>query len=521
MRSPEKPYATEGNLSAVLHEARFAGGIAAGGQRSGFSGNMYTRDALRMMLDTMDHYPAMTRELLGILPQLQGTKNDAATNESLDALPHQVFRQVSGGIRLSDKQVEIAEYWTHKWGVPLETSEAEGKHFTIYNSSDGPLLYIITLAKFSQLPAGRGVMNGMYTHRPTGDTRTIGEAARRCVDFIMRSISWSQSKGSGLYVVPNTNPLQTSPSGVMRDGFDSYYYPNGDIGEPVDFSFMAYIDNQALAFEALTVAATVLFPDDPLAPTWLATAAKLRERTNELAWMGNTYATAVDLHNQPVNLEGTAALEPLNGPFLHFADGPDYVRALVEWLYCDDVMTPIGPRMISRKFERFEGEYYAYQGTGTVWPYVNGVIARGLRNSWGLYTPSRDLGVDRTLGFFNRTGEAVELGFVDREFSQPDYNPYRDRKISIGAATIAAADLGQLDQGWSATAGLREIWDWQNGFPHEKPGTWQNALARRVLELIEANPPASAGQPAQEFYIDFEKGERLKDERARAMNLAA
>lgn len=134
-------HANEGNLLMVLHEARYSGGLAASGQRAGFGGNLFTRDTCRVLRDTMEKMPSMTRELLSILPQMQGVELNEATNEFPDAMPHQVFRQISGGRRLPDEQVANVEYWTSKWDVPMQYNETDGKWFAIYNSSDGPLLW--------------------------------------------------------------------------------------------------------------------------------------------------------------------------------------------------------------------------------------------------------------------------------------------------------------------------------------------------------------------------------------------
>jgi hypothetical protein len=101
-------FATEGGLSAVLHGARFAGGIAASGQNAGFGGNLFTRDACRMILDVMAPYPWLAREMLGVLPQEQGIQHDSSTNEFPDALPHQVFREVVGGRYAPSAQVEAS-----------------------------------------------------------------------------------------------------------------------------------------------------------------------------------------------------------------------------------------------------------------------------------------------------------------------------------------------------------------------------------------------------------------------------
>lgn len=521
---PNFRYANTGNLLIALHETRFAGGIAASGQRAGFGGNLFTRDAARMMRDTMDKTPSMTRELLSILPQMQGMDFNEATNEFPDAMPHQTFRQIAGGRRLPDKQVENVEYWTDKWGVEMQYNKTDGKHFTIYNSSDAPLLYLITLAEFRRLPEGKDVMNDEFLHRPTGKVRTVGEAGRRSVEAIMHFLKESEAAGSGLYVVPNTNPSQTSPSGVMRDGFDSYYYPEGETGTPVDFSFLAYIDNQALAYEALMLAANELYPDDDEAQEWRVKAEELRERTMNAFWMEGAqfFAAAVDKNNKQVALESNAAAEILNGPFLKdLKNGPDFVRGILKWLYGPSVMTPVGPRMISRKFERFEGEYYAYQGTGAVWPHASGIIAKGLRNHWDIYGPSYDIGVRRTLGLLDRASEAVELAYVHRESNEPIYNPYPLEIHAVGAVAIAAAELGQEDQGWAVTAGLREIWDWQRGVPEERPGSWQRALARQVMDLAADIPPASEGKPTASYYVDLERGKELKQKRAQEMGLSA
>lgn len=517
------PYATEGNLSAVLHEARFAGGIAASGQGADFGGNLFTRDACRMMRDTMDRYPSMTRELLSTLPQMQGTEVNEATNEFPNAMPHQTFRQIVGGRRLPDKQTETAEFWTNKWGVEMRHNETDGKWFTIYNSSDGPPLYLITLAEFSKLPKGKGVLKDEFIHKPTGEKRTVGEAGRRCVDAIMHAITESEHKGSGLYAVPNTNPKQTSPSGIMRDGFDSYYYPEGEFGRAVDFKFLAYIDNQALAYEALLAAADELYPDDEQAPAWRAKAEEIRERTIKAFWMEDAqfFAAAVDLSGQQVGLESSAGAEILNGPLLKFADGPDYVRAILKWLYSPQVMTPIGPRMISRRFDEYEGEYYSYQGTGAVWPVVNGIIAKGLRNHWDIYLPSYDIGFRRTLGLLNREWEAVEVAFAHRESNQHVYNPHPGEIRVLGATTIAAAELGQKDQGWTASAALREIWDWKHGLREERHGSWQRAVTEQLMDAVISIRAVDRDVPVHPYFVDLERGKELKARRAARLGLAA
>jgi hypothetical protein len=517
--APRDTYVTEDNLSAVILDARFAGGIAASSQSEGYGGQLFSRDALRVMHDTMNRYPQMTRELFSIIPQMQGTELNESTNEFPDSLPHQTFRQFVSGRRLPDRQVEEAELWTGKWGVEMQFSEEEGKHFSVYNSSDAPLLYLITLSEFCELPESQGVLRDEYFHRPTGETRNVGEAARRCIDFILQRIKESETRGSGLYVVPNTNPLQTSPSGVMRDGFDSYYHPVGEYGQPADFGFMAYVENQALAFDALRAAAK-MFPDDEDAPLWLNTAAQLQKRGLEAFWMPESglFAAAIDSDGTQVKLKSTAMAELLNSDFLKVPEGPSYVRAIVKWLYSKDVMTAAGPRMLSREHAAYEGDYYPYQGTGAVWPYVNGVIAEGLRDHWDLPSLSYDVSVMRTLGSLEQAGSALELLYIHKETGEAIYRP--SIAASIGTTAIAA-ELGNNHQTWTASMGLRELRAWRESPRREQAGTWQRALARQVMMMAVDTPPATANRHYGQYYADAAWANKLKAARARRLDLAA
>lgn len=165
--------------------------------------------------------------MLGVLPQEEGVQHDSSTNEFPDALPHQVFREVVGGRYAPSAQVEAVERWAGIWGVPLRTDPTGARTLVIFNSSDAPLLYLVSLGAFCRLPGGRIVLGDRFIHRPTGEVRTVAEAARRCIVFVARVLSTARDSGLDLYAVPNTNPRQTSPSGVMRDGFDAYYRPGG------------------------------------------------------------------------------------------------------------------------------------------------------------------------------------------------------------------------------------------------------------------------------------------------------
>ena len=511
-------FCTKGTMAAILHDCRFAGGISASGQSAGFGGNLFTRDTLRVVRDVIGlrGYGSFVREILGVLPQWQGIEEDPSTNELPDALPHQVFRQVVGGRRLPDSQMETAEYWTGKWGVEMKSHPDNGRQFVLYNSSDGPLLYLIALSEFCRV-AGYGVLRDTFRHWPTGTDRTVGEAARRCVDYIVGAVGRSEDAGLGLYGVPNANPKQTSPSGVMRDGFDAYVRPDGRAAE---YAFAAYCENQALVYEALVVAACELFPEDAQAKYWLSLADELRRRTIDRLWTGSFFAAAIDTHG-PIETASSAVFEMLDGPFFDgLADGPEYVKAIVTRLYQPDFMTAIGPRMVSLEHSGLEGDYYAYQGSGAVWGVTNGIVATSLHR-WSLGDVARDMGHGRLIGWFNRARQAMELTYVHRESGQPLYeSTAQDGRSPAGYRKIYPAELGQPDQAWSASAALRQLHtDYKVAAP--QPGTWQFALNQQVMQLAREIPTAQSANPSDPLYVDLVVGRELKRRRAESLGISA
>ncbi len=498
------------DVAAILHDCRFAGGIAASGQSAGFGGNLFTRDTCRVLRDVIGipGYQSMAREMLTILPQWQGVKHDPATNEFPDALSHQVFREYTGGRQLTAQQVATARYWTDKWGVPMVNHPVNGWQFVIYNSSDAPLLYLISLYEYCQAYGDTSILKDQFRHQPTTSTRTVAEAAIRCATYITNRLQSNQANGEvgGLYAVPNTNPQQTSPSGVMRDGFDAYIKPNGTA---VDYSMVAYLDNQALAYEAL-LAASQLFPDHPQQSTWHHLAGELRQLTIDLLWHDGFFAAAYDADG-PVNMPSSAAFELLNGPFLQdLPDGPDYVRQLVNRLYQPDFMTAIGVRMISLDYAHHEGDYYAYQGSGAVWGVTTGIIENGLRKH-GLSRHAYDLGVRRLIDWFRTAKTTAELSYVNRQTGQPLYR----HQESNESHAICPAELGQPRQAWSASAALRIL---SVNRPLLQPGSWQAAFSTQHCDQWPHVPVVS---DIAALTVNLQRGQQLKQQRADRLGIAA
>jgi glycogen debranching enzyme len=496
----DRTFTRESNLRRLLHDMRFPGGIAASGPSSAFGGLLFTRDSCRMLLDTLHLYPAMAREVLGLLPQTQGARLDAATEEQPDRMAHVTFREVVAGRTMAAERIADARRWARRWGVPYR------RGYTVYNSTDGAPLYLITLAAYCDR-WGSDILGDRFRHRPSGGWRTVADAGARCAGWITRRIQASERAGVGLLEAANTNPRQTSWSAVMRDGFHAYFHPVGG-GVPVARSRpIAYLEAQALAYDALRAAARLL-PGHRDRGLWEDVAGRLPGRTVEHMWLADDgfFAAALDRDDagrpRPVRLRSSAAFELLDSGLLEpLAQRRAIVEALVERLYSPAFMTAVGPRMRSLRQARYEGDFYAYQGSGTVWGVTNGIICRGLER-FGLHPLADDLGRRRFLAGLDATGAAVEMWFVERDTGAVVWNP----RLPEPARHIAASSLPQPDQGWTASAALRLMTAAQPG--RGPSDAWAAAVCRRALgtrlDLSAADEP-----PREPLAVDRERGREL------------
>lgn len=531
----------------TLHNMHFPGGLAASGPEEAFASCMFVRDYLTAMEDLITLHPEVVRAGFSIIPQRQGTKYNDLTEEQPGRLPHQVVKGIVGGRVLPDEAMANYRHWAEVWGVPVD---AHGG-FTVYNASDG-IRYLDVLEKYVSLH-GSDVLNDKFLHEPTGEIRTVRQAARAILDWEVSTIETSEQSGPGLFEVKATNPRQTSWSGVMRDGLDSYWHPEKPHGKEVNRDEpIAYISNQGLAISAL-LAGAKLFPDDPMASRWRRLAGELQSRTVDQFWLDSEqyWSAAVDrdpisgslrkvklIGNEPLELLATDFFQPadLMGG-LNLADSQD-LRTMTALRVADPgLMTPVGPTMLHAQHAHLEGkDYYPYQGTPSVWPVTVRRIAAGYRKQ-GLDPIAYDLGFSRLVGGLQNTSSLPEYFLIDKENREPNYAVLRRGILSDNVRAVGAAELPVRNQTWTITAGLAELEaerhmrallgqsayvpDWLD------PRSWEAKVCRRYFAEVQDLPPASRlqetpasknGQPA--FRVDTKLGNRLREQLQHARRLA-
>ena len=498
---------------AQLESCFFSGGISASGGLAGegesdFGFALFGRDSLTVYRDTMRHYPQQARAIFSQLAAHQGVEFNSSTEEEPWKLPHQVAKGVWNGVAVPESVMADRAYWAKQWGVDF-TEEAG---FTVYNTVDAQPLYIVALAEYVSM-YGSDVLNDMYWHEASKTYRAVGQAAKGVMHWMTRTV---HNSTVGLLEVKTHNPLQTSWSGVMRDGGDSYFHPgqrngNGKVVGPKPVNRkdpIAYVEVQGLAASAFELG-TWLFPDDPDVKEWQHLAGDIPKRAFELFRMDHegTLAAALDRDDfgrpRQVQLVGTAAMEVMRTRFCASlgSEGIELTRSMTKLLFDWFFMTPAGARMLSLAHLSDENGYCAYQGTGVVWPVTQRAIAEGLR-AQGLHRLGYDLGTQRFGGGIIRLKHFPEFIFVNAE-GHPHYYPLQPEG-GIPGEVIVASCMPARSQGWTLSAFMAEAHT--SSVQLAAPGTWQHELEIQCLAQEHLAPPALLDPSDHRHVIDLEAG---------------
>ncbi len=501
---------TPEKIEAALGEVTFPGGIAASSAAGRFGLSRFTRDYLVVAGDLMTSHPLLARGAFSDIAEDQGSTSDPVTEEQPGRLPHQVVRPRWDDVVVSEDGLADHHHWAQRWGVPV----VDGG-FTVYNATDGPR-YLVELDRFCRLHS-RDVLNDTFVHRATGETRTVAEAASHLLDWMTSAIARSEDAGAGVLEVACTNPRQTSWSGVMRDGADSYFHPLGEGGTGVNRGdAVAFVEVQGLAVAALA-AGIRLFDNDPRTDEWRRLLSVMPQRTVDLFECAGDLASAVDRDAaglpRPVALLGSASLELLAVPELLSAlpDAPERVAAMVTRAFSADSLTSVGVRTLGLTYAPYEGEYWSYQGARTVWPAITRQISRGLRE-WDLGPLADELG-RRLLAGLTAAGDFVEFLNVD-EKGEVNTEPFA---LSGGGHAIAAPDLPARTTAWTVSAAAAELAATTAESPPPAADTWQADLCARILGTIDTTQTVTSGY----FSIDLERGRRLRRERLAVLGIPA
>ncbi|MBX4196949.1 hypothetical protein KW801_00120 [Candidatus Saccharibacteria bacterium] len=506
----------------ALQDCRFSGGIAASTIDGEFGGARITRDYLAVMSDLMESQPGLVREGFSQIPKEQGIEFDSATDQQLNRLPHQVAYNMWDGRRVPCYVSENRREWAKKWGIPFD----EQNGFIVWNQTDASQ-YVHELRRFVDL-YGTSVLNDKFIHKPTQEIRTVKEAALRQLDWMVSAI---EDSNLGLLEVQEFNSRQTSWSGVMRDGYDAYFHPKGEYGYAVNKDKpIAYFENQAWATQAF-LDAIYLFKHDERSEIsgrrskWQDISHDLPQRAFDLFRIDKEdyFAAAIDRgeNGQPqkvdqisVDIAKTLAAPEFYHNLTDKTVNPDDVLAgIVRKIFSPAFMTPAGLRMLDLRHSSQEGDYFAYQASKAVWPYIQFKLSNALR---GIHLPELALEIElnRAIPAIENANSFTELGWVTPE-GIVLYQPAPD--ITESAIEIAAEQWPSRNQAWTISGVSAALSAAKKRF--KKSESWHRNVTDEALAGIKdiKNISQLTSEEFLPYRIDFEAGRRLGRQRAIAM----
>jgi glycogen debranching enzyme len=387
---------------------------------------LFGRDAIRMAMDLLADFEALSRATLLDLARLQGVTHNPRGEEEPGRILHE-FRAPDDphAMRLSQG----------------------GWDFPYYGAVDTTPQWINLLGAHCAR-YGAGVLDEPLTDRHWRSI-TVRDSLLAAIGWIVRRMD--DPVGGGYLWVRRAGPHSIANQ-VWEDSFDSHYHADGSL---FDFTQpYAPVAVQGYAHDALLIGADLLSRSPgPLHfdPQWLRGRAwRLRERVLAEFWQPDlgTFAQAVtadvDGRLRPARVVASSAGHLLASRLL---DGPDvsaYRQRLIGRFAQPDVLGGAGVRTKSTSAPRFRaGSYH----NGSIWPMDTGVVADGLRRH-GARRAADDLD-RRTLAGCRSAG-----GFP--EFLRGDV----DGSVLVNTEIVEVVQDGvqnrleqppQADQGWTAT----------------------------------------------------------------------
>jgi glycogen debranching enzyme len=314
---------------------------------------LFGRDSLTCARILYPWYPGLARRTVLALAELQGLRDDVASEEEPGRIPHEV--------RAPDDPIARRITAERGWAWPY------------YGSIDATCLWIMLVARIGTGDAG---FLATPVTRRDGSTVSLARCLADAVDWLLRRLS-----GSGL--------LESRPrfAGSLenqgwKDSWDAYSHADGTLART---GTIAGVEVQGLAHDALQAAAAL--PDRPVGAGRLRRAADdLRERILLDFWVGGTdsgfFALGMDRdeRDRPRRLE----VESSNMGHLLLGgvlDGDDPMirrrrRLLMAELASPDMLCAAGIRTLSERAARFRPNAYH---NGTSWPWDTYIVAAGLR----------------------------------------------------------------------------------------------------------------------------------------------
>jgi glycogen debranching enzyme len=298
----------------------------------------FGRDALITSLQVLPFEPEFARGTLRYLARLQGTVDDAFTDQE----PGKILHEYRRGEMATCREVPFVPY---------------------YGSVDATPLFAMLAAEY---------------FRWTQDV----DFARETWPAVERALAWMEragdAQGSGFLAYLRRSPVGLANQG-WKDSHDAVMHADGRLAEPP----IALAEVQGYQYAALLGAAAIAeaIGREHAAPALRARARRLQERFEAAFWLPDQafYALALDRDGAPCRVVSSNPAHLLWTGLVSDSRAQIVARRLLE----DDVFTGWGLRTLSSRERPYNPMSYH---NGSVWPHDTAIAAVGMR-AYGLSAP--------------------------------------------------------------------------------------------------------------------------------------
>ncbi|NCU30711.1 hypothetical protein EOL73_01870 [Candidatus Saccharibacteria bacterium] len=413
-----------------------------------------------------DHGTA--RSIMANLIKYQGTEIRRRTQEQPGRIHHEYRNFSQWKARISDKLMLkiVGKLWGARRGELLT-----------YYASDTTASFIRAVHRFA-LNIDSAFLDQVYPTK-SGEQITVQQSVERAAHWIMTNVD-----SEGRFMVNRSSwslPYQT-----LQDSVTAYSWADG---KPVNYNQPhSFVEAQSFNASALENISHLLAGRSESVNEYKECAHRMRRTLLRDYWDSNNhYFTSVlserDGVVKPLDVPNISAGWVLNASW--WSEVPqeerhEKVQAVVDRLFSDEFLTPVGIRTRSKYIREPLGEVVDYHGAQTVWPMFNFMVIEGLRRH-RLYRLAEEI-ENRVVNGVNTIGAFAEFLLVTKsgEFCQPK----KDFRLpTLQAQMIPEKDIAFTIVPLMTIARSRT-------FEADEPAQelWQAEVESAVLSRIEKTP---------------------------------
>lgn len=422
-----------------------------------YNKTIFGRDAAMSAKFVADFDHQAARDVIRTLVGLQGVTHNSKTQEEPGRIHHEWrnFRLWRGSF------FERLPFWVFhsKWNVR--------DHLLLtYFSLDTTAGFIRLVHKYAT-HIDESVLD-MPVKNKLGGATTVRAALEAAAEWIVDAID-----DNGLVSERRSNewslPFQT---------FQDSFYTRSDGSLANHKGRIAYLEVQGFAADALYDMAH-LMPDHEKYHIWRETAIRMHYAALTMFRRDDLFlASAIDQNGQ-IDVPNVSAGWILNTFIwheIHDEDRKKYIAPIVERLFSDEFLTPVGLRTRSLYQQNPIKGAIDYHGSETVWPMFSFMVIEGLRRH-RMYTLAQQL-ENRVINGLNAVGNFAEFHIVTRDGIV--VVPSKKRRLPA----VNSQMKPEQNIGFSVVPAM--VMAWRTIHPtarlHQKP--WQTEVEEKILKNL-------------------------------------